>query len=899
MTWIGTKAVWLVLLISMGATISGWYIANKVANVNTHKIFEARNAEVLTEIRQRLHTCEFLLQSGKGLFAATKSVSRNDFHNFVSSLKLDQHVKGIVGVVYAEHIVPEKKDVIIKKIRVDGAPDFNIKPLGQRSEYAPIVLLEDFTNSSISLLGFDLYTEPMRLNAMERARDSGDITLSSKVRLLRTASGKEGDGALMFIPVYQNGQLHKTTSERRSALTGYFYIPFRTNELMDNLLEREAPDLDIKIFDGNKIDASALLYETISDSDANQKHVPRYAVVSKIEMYDHQWTVYAGSTPIFENETSDNHPMIILILGSVISLALFVIALTQKELNEKALYEVGEATSAFKISESKLQAILDQSPIVFWVLDKNLNFTLVKGASLEVLKQSPEDIVGKSLHYLWDRGFLLEPHSSHPLWLAANNALLGNATELDVELQGHWFQNSIKPMKDEQGKVTGVFGVSFDITSRKNAKRALDRMGRLYKLLSMVNESVVRIQNQNELFKAICTAAVESELFVFAWVGVLNEKDRFVRVDTHAGKELGYLKKLNINLDDDSGNGPTGIALRTNAHIICQDIEHDSKMNIWRDEAIKRGYKSSGVFPIRASKGTKGVITVYAAEIDFFTPDIVKVMLELATDSSFALDVIAEKEHREVAEIEIRKLNLELEQRVRQRTNQLEVINNELESFSYSVSHDLRAPLRSIDGFSQILLNRYQSMLDETGKDYLQRVRRASQRMGNLIDDLIKLSRVTRGDFKREIVDLSLLAKNVSDELLKLHPERKVKFILQPGLSVYADPGLVMIVMDNLLGNAFKFTGKKEYSEIEFGQCVINGENTFFIRDNGAGFDMTYAHKLFGAFQRLHNVSDFDGTGIGLATVRRIINGHNGKVWAEAKEGEGAVFYFTLPQKLV
>ena len=321
-------------------------------------------------------------------------------------------------------------------------------------------------------------------------------------------------------------------------------------------------------------------------------------------------------------------------------------------------------------------------------------------------------------------------------------------------------------------------------------------------------------------------------------------------------------------------------------------------MSKWREAALKRGFRAAGVFPIREGENLAGVITVYAEEASFFTTDIIKVMLELAADTSFALEAFADRQQREKAEIELKKLNLELEQRVKVRTHQLEVINNELESFSYSVSHDLRAPLRSIDGFSQMLLKKYLSELDETGRDYLHRIRRASQRMGQLIDDLIQLSRVTRNTFKREHVDLSKCAENSAEELRKLDPERHVVFTLQHGLSVFGDPGLLYIVMDNLLGNAYKFTGKKAQAHIEFGMINLDGEDTFFVRDNGDGFDMAYAHKLFGAFQRLHALSEFEGTGIGLATVRRIIHGHNGKVWAEAKEGEGAVFYFTLPQKV-
>lgn len=245
---------------------------------------------------------------------------------------------------------------------------------------------------------------------------------------------------------------------------------------------------------------------------------------------------------------------------------------------------------------------------------------------------------------------------------------------------------------------------------------------------------------------------------------------------------------------------------------------------------------------------------------------------------------------RKATERHIRELNDSL----RNRSSELEAINRELEAFSYSVSHDLRAPLRAIDGFSRILANDYADRLDDAGRDRLQRVRRAAQHMGALIDDLLKLSRVTRADLKREEVDLSALANEVFEELRKQEPQRAVGFAASPGLSAYCDRRLLRIVLDNLLGNAWKFTGGRADAQIELGAERHNGVMVYFVRDNGAGFDMAYVDKLFGAFQRLHDASEFPGTGIGLATVQRVIHKHGGRIWGEGAVNQGAAFYFTL-----
>ncbi|MDH4187987.1 MAG: ATP-binding protein, partial [Nitrospira sp.] len=224
----------------------------------------------------------------------------------------------------------------------------------------------------------------------------------------------------------------------------------------------------------------------------------------------------------------------------------------------------------------------------------------------------------------------------------------------------------------------------------------------------------------------------------------------------------------------------------------------------------------------------------------------------------------------------------------------LDAANKELEAFAYSVSHDLRAPLRGIDGFSQALLEDYAAVLDAQGQDYLRRVRSASQRMGQLIDDLLNLSRMTRREFRRETVDLSQLAQAVCDGLRQADPSRQVECIVAPGLMVSGDAGLLRIVLDNLLGNAWKFTGKRTEARVEFGAMSQSGVMTYFVRDNGAGFDMVYADKLFAPFQRLHGMAEFAGTGIGLATVSRIIQRHGGRVWAEGAVDRGASVFFTL-----
>jgi len=261
-----------------------------------------------------------------------------------------------------------------------------------------------------------------------------------------------------------------------------------------------------------------------------------------------------------------------------------------------------------------------------------------------------------------------------------------------------------------------------------------------------------------------------------------------------------------------------------------------------------------------------------------------------------ALVLAAAVNERKTAEAEVHKLIAELEQRVRDRTIQLEGTNKELEAFCYSVSHDLRAPLRTIRGFSEVLMEQYKPQLDARGQDYLRRTCDAGLQMDRLIEDLLKLSRLSRSDIQRAEIDLSAIAQQIATELMRGEPNRTIEFAITPGVVANGDERLLRVVIDNLFRNAWKFTKKQPNARIEFGR--ENGDSmAYFVRDNGVGFDMQYAAKLFGVFQRLHSATEFAGSGVGLAIVQRVINRHGGKVWADAKVNTGATFYFTLPSE--
>jgi signal transduction histidine kinase len=416
-------------------------------------------------------------------------------------------------------------------------------------------------------------------------------------------------------------------------------------------------------------------------------------------------------------------------------------------------------------------------------------------------------------------------------------------------------------------------------------------------LLDALQHLSTQLQTAAEVSKAVSTILDPGELMDQV-VGLIQERFDFYYVGLFLVDEAGEYAVLK------AGTGEAGRQMLAEGHrlevggssMVGQCTAHaEARIAMGLGEKVIRfdnpllpETRSEAALPlITHGQWCVGALTVQSVEEDAFLQEDIVALQTIADQLAIAI---------ENARLynQVQRHASELEERVIERTAELVTVNKELETFAYSVSHDLRAPLRSLDGFSLALLEDYADRLDAGGRDYLQRVRVASQRMGQLIDDLLKLSRLTRAEMHHEMVDLSALMRAIATEFQQREPNRRVEFTVAEGAVAKGDTRLLRAALENLVGNAWKFTSKHPRARIEFGVTRRDGEQVYFVRDDGAGFDMAYAGKLFGAFQRLHSMTEFGGTGIGLATVQRIVHRHGGRVWAEGAEEQGATFYFTL-----
>jgi PAS domain S-box-containing protein len=547
-----------------------------------------------------------------------------------------------------------------------------------------------------------------------------------------------------------------------------------------------------------------------------------------------------------------------------------------------------QATALLRESEARLRLIAEQLPAIAITTDRSLRFTSVSGAGLATIGLAPEQLVGRTA----EEAFGAEP-SNRAALDALPRALAGESLGLEAEWAGRAFQVRFEPLRDAAGAIVGTVGVAIDCTERKRVQR--ERA-----------EGAARIATLANVSRVFAAARLDTQSIVDATVRAISESMHDGCLLSLAEPHSGTLTLLALHHADPAARDLAARLMTeqpwSTSNTLVEPVLRDAlPARLWSDDPAQlRGLIAPAHRPYLDRFPVYGTLTV-PLRVDGRPIGALAVWRDrpgqpYTLDDEVLLQDLADRAALAIANA---RLYEQVEQRVSERTHALQLANQELEAFSYSVSHDLRAPLRAIVGFTRALQEDCGAALDADGRRYLQRVRDGGERMEGLIDALLTLSQIKRRHLVRQPVALGALVRDIGDELARAHPHRQVRLMVRSDAAVDADPDLLRIAMENLLGNAWKYTSKRRQATVEFGtRQLSDGPATiYFVRDDGAGFDMRAADKLFDPFQRLHSASEFSGSGIGLATVQRIILRHGGRIWADATPGRGATFYFTLPSR--
>ncbi len=539
-----------------------------------------------------------------------------------------------------------------------------------------------------------------------------------------------------------------------------------------------------------------------------------------------------------------------------------------------------QAEEALRESEEQHRTVIQSLQDLIFVIDENDCYSQFYSGNVGDLIVQPDQFIGKSLSEVLDEDLSRVYKEKADL---VRKTGMSETFDYSLEIKGESERFSSIISMHEDGK--SVVVVARNITARAKAEETVSRERKSFRSIA---EASIFAKDLGNLCQRALTGLVDALGFDKGVVSLYDKKENVLKTYGQVGfEEETLLDSVPVN-DENIDRYLIVRVAQTLRPVFAPDVEADPSLGPLKKWLDILGIKSQMSWPLLDESGDLlGVINI-AGNTPKHIEDDAKTYFETLAN------ILARVLEKNMAEREVRRLNEHLTQIVDERTAELAAANRELEAFAYTVSHDLRAPLRTMEGFSQAVQEDYADNLDETGQDFLQRIRAAAIQMETLIDDILTLSKVTRADINRQDVDLTKLVEEVTIELQANEPEREVDMVIANCITTRGDPRLMRSVLINLLGNAWKFTQLKDDAKIEFGCIEKDEEIVYFIRDNGAGFDQKFADKLFKPFQRLHRKDEFEGSGIGLATVDRVIRKHGGRIWAEGIVGEGSTFYFTL-----
>ena len=834
-------------------------------NAKAHNRFERQAEAINDSIKSQLKLPFLVLKGASGIYAASYSVEQSEFRAYIESSQVALEYPSLRGVGFVERVERSGLPAYVARQRGEGRADFAVNSQGNSTELFVVKLVEPLERNKL-VLGLDMGAEPVRRRAIEQAIDTGEATLSGRIYLIDEGNKR---GALLFIvPVYRSGTDPVTPAQRRAVLSGVLVTPVVVDEILAETVVAAQGQASFAVYGSDPPQASnapgTLLFDSsapaASDPTGFQRlarRAPLFEIRRILQVGGSALEVRTTTTEKFEIAAQTLAPAWLGLGGGLLSAVLAWIVWLLAAGRANALTLAGRMTVDLANERQQLLNIVEGTNVATWVWQVRTGVIRIDERWAMMIGY---DFAQLGPQNMGDWRNRIHPDEREAMETALKRHFRGETRYFEYEhrvrhCDGHWIwvlnRGKVSSWTPE-GRPEVMSGTQMDTTAKQAAQMAL------------------RVSEKN--FR---------HLFESSLHGILQAMpDGSVQYANPAACRL-----FGLTQDEIRARGRDGLV----------DLD-DSRFHILIARAMVSDH-ARGELTMKRGNGSR-----FECELSLTTHQNSS---GESRNNLFLRDVTQRKK----AEAQINALNAALEDKVRQRTAQLQAANQELEAFSYSVAHDLRAPLRSIDGFSHLLEKAVALETADRSRHYMQRIRARVKQMGELTDGLLSLAHVSRASLKTETVNLSTLAVRVLEACQEREADRVVDIEVEPGLLVPGDPVLIYQAMENLLGNAWKFTAQTLDARIQVGRLANdrNGENdknceieglvpaTYFVRDNGAGFDMAYVEKLFGTFQRLHSPGEFTGTGIGLATTHRIISRHAGRIWAEGAVGQGATFFFTLP----
>ena len=839
----------LTLVVGLATTAAATWFAVNYFEAKTQAEFTDAVSESAEDVRARIDSYVALLRGCSGLFAVQRQVTAGEFRAFVARLRVSADYPGVQGIGYACRVRPGEEEGVIARMREQGHADFKRWPEGTREEYFPILFLEPAEGRNRGAIGYDMFSEPTRRTAMEAARDSGRAAASAPVTLVQEVERSEPEGFLIYVPVYREGDVPTTIAERRAAIVGFAYSPFRANDLFREVLGASQSVFKLRVYDSPGYGDSRLLHEQGGGKDGR-----RFKSTRKIDVAGRTWTLRFESQPAFEARTHGGRiPLLTFLSGTLVTFLMFYFTSGEaraRQAAEQTARRLKRSREAQRDSEERLRLVADSArDYAILMLDANGAILNANSGAGQLYGWTGDELAGRSFAVL----FTEEERTARLPEKQIAQCLETGRVEDDRWLvtkagERRYVTGTTRAIRDEFGHVHGLINVTRDITERREAEE--------------------RLRKEKEFTDAI-VQSVPGIFYVF------DEGGRFIYWNRLFEEVTGFSAEEIRTTMDGAAFVPAEEREQFAARI--EEVMRSGHSSLEGHVLRKDGQRVPYYFTGRRVELERGKCLV-----------------------GMGIDITERRRAEDAAQRASQQLTAHatnLERLVAERTAHLEQSIASLEGVLYHVAHDLRAPLRAMHGFTSILLKEYGEHFDETGQEYARRISEAASRMDELIRDLLEYGRLCHAAMPLDKVELDGPVKRVlgslREEIDAKHAEVEVDAGAAP---VLANSVALEAIVSNLVTNSLKFVAPGATPKVRVCAEEYDGMVRLSVKDNGIGIDPKYQDKVFRVFERLHGTERYPGTGIGLAIVQKAAQRMHAKVGVQSTVGGGSTFWVELPK---